>query len=742
MGGQVPVCGASASWLRAAAQMYYALRVSTPNRRFARVLLTMALTGMLAACDDAESLTPPAVTVTRLSDRIRIQTPAAMAEIHFSPYRLVLLNLADASVVTSEHDAGGVFYERANTQYQLTQVRSDREVANGTELTVDTTEGGEATATVRFLTARTVEVTVVPPQSESVTALGDRWDTPDDEVIYGLTERLRDSKPSIGGVLKDDIQPVEVGSLNRRGETVEMFIRPTFSLYAPFYQSSRGYGLNVAGTMAGLFDVAKTDPNTISFHFETGTTAASHTLVFHLFFGPDHATILDEYTALTGRPFVPPGWAFLHWRWRDELAIGPPASLDGVPINAQVAEDVTMYEQLGIPPGVYHFDRPVLQGEFGFARFAWDESRLPNSQAMLASLRARGYRILTWSATWACGSRPDDNGADAKQLGFLAPGSTGTPMCADVGGGSFILDVTNPAMREWWRDKVRDFVASNDISGIKLDRGEEHIPSDATDIWADGRNGREVHNDYPNLQAQIHYDALAAARGTDFLVIARPGYTGTQRYAIFWGGDIPGSQSFGLGPGTDLGLRSCIISQQRAAFMGFPIWGSDTGGYYEFKDREVFARWIEFSAFSGIMEIGGTGNHAPWNMPTQPQYDQELIDIYRRYTQLRAILHDYIVRFAGDAARGMPMVRPLVFLDRSDPTLRDLWDQYLFGPDLMVAPVWKSGQRSRSVYFPSGTWTNYWDRTQQYQGRNTVTQDVPLDTIPVFIRAGAQVPPP
>src|SRR4029453_7378371 len=89
--------------------------------------------------------------------------------------------------------------------------------------------------------------------------------------------------------------------------------------------------------------------------------------------------------------------------------------------------------------------------------------------------------------------------------------------------------------------------------------------------------------------------------------------------------------------------------QQRAAFMGIPIWGSDVGGDYQFKDREVFARWIEFGAFSGIMEIGGTatlidpGTHAPWDMPTEPRYDQEMIDIYRRYTRLRHPLHPHVV---------------------------------------------------------------------------------------------------
>ena len=204
----------------------------------------------------------------------------------------------------------------------------------------------------------------------------------------------------------------------------------------------------------------------------------------------------------------------------------------------------------------------------------------------------------------------------------------------------------------------------------------------------------------------------------------------------------PGSTNFGGGPGTDLGLRAAIIAQERAAFLGYPIWGSDTGGYYQFKDREVFARWIEFSAFSGIMEIGGKGTHAPWAMPTTPAYDQELIDIYVRYTQLRHALQPYIVAAAADAATGLPIVRPMPFVDRTDRRLRDLWDEYLFGPDLLVAPVWHVGDRSRKVVFPRGKWRSYWDANETWTGPRTVTVDVPLDTIPVYVRDGAVVPGP
>ncbi len=670
---------------------------------------------------------------------VRVVTRAVAAEVRRTPFQLRLR--LGRKLLVRERDGGGLFYERGGVAHGLGDVRDVRRIADGVALDVETDEGLPATVILRFTTRRTLEVTLEPPDPAGVTAVGARLHSPASERIYGLTERLRDSPPLVPGVLdqtEDDIRPPEVGSLDRRGETVAMRVLPTFALYAPFYQSSLGYGLAVAGTTFGAFDLAQSHPETIGFRFETGR---DRRLVFLVLAGPDYPTILDEYTNLVGRPLVPPDWAFLHWRWRGELRRGAPGMLDGVPVNADLADDIGRYDALGIPPGVYLFDRPVLVGPYGFDRWEWDTERMPNPRAMLASLARRGYRTMIWSAAWACGGDPGDNGSEAEALGFLAPRG-GTIECQD-GGGRFILDVTNPAAQTWWRDKVAAFLREWGIQGIKLDRGEEHIPSEATDIWSDGRTGREVRNDYVNLQTKIHHDALASAwPDGDFVHITRSGYTGAQRWAIFWGGDIPGSESFGAGPGTDLGLRSAIVSQQRAAFMGVPIWGSDTGGYYQFKDREVFARWLEFSAFSGIMEIGGVGTHAPWDMPTEPRYDQELIDIYRRYVRLRHVLQPYLVAAAREAASGMPIVRPMPFADRKDRKLADLWDQYLFGPDLLVAPVWKVGQRQRTVYLPRGRWRSYWDRSQRFRGRRTITVDVPLGDIPVFVRDGAEVPGP
>jgi alpha-D-xyloside xylohydrolase len=721
--------------------------------RTRRVLVDLALVASVLAPTCARAIEPARAKVRTSRDVVHLATPAAVAEVRRVPFQLRVR--LGRKLLLREQEGGGLFYERAGVVHGLGTVRAARPVApDGVELDVDTDEGGVASVTLRFRTRRTLEVTLVPPDAAGVDAVGARLHSPDTERIYGLTERLRDSPPLSPGVVDqpvDDLRPPEIGSLDRRGEMVEMRVLPTFALYAPFYQSSLGYGLAVAGTTFGVFDLAKGEPETIRFRFETGRDKR---LVFHVFAGPDHPTILDEYTNLVGRPLVPPDWAFLHWRWRgtlrDEREGVPPELLDGVAVNGDFADDVLMYETLGIPPGVYLFDRPVLVGPYGFDRWEWDTARMPNPEAMLASLARRGYHTMIWSAAWACGSDPGDNGMEAQALGYLAPPRPGDTLeCFDLVEGGFILDVTNPGAQAWWRDKVAAFLRRWGIQGIKLDRGEEHIPSEATDTWFDGRTGREVRNDYVNLQTKIHHDALASAwPDDDFVHITRSGYTGAQRWAIFWGGDIPGSENFGFGPGTDLGLRSAIISQQRAAFMGIPIWGSDVGGYYQFKDREVFARWIEFGAFSGIMEIGGTatlidpGTHAPWDMPTEPRYDQEMIDIYRRYTRLRHTLQPYLVAAARDAASGMPIVRPMPFADRKDRRLGDLWDQYLFGPDLLVAPVWKVGERQRTVYLPRGRWRSYWDRSQTFRGRRTVTVDVPLDTIPVFIRDGAEVPGP
>jgi len=548
------------------------------------------------------------------------------------------------------------------------------------------------------------------------------------ERIYGLTERLRDSEVMVeatNGPMVEDMFPVEEGSLDRRGEVVEMFVHPTLSLYNPFHHSSTGFGVWVEDTTPGVYDVGVTDLQRLDFTFETGSTEASRTLTYHVLLGPGHDTIVRHYYALTGDPVRPPDWAFLHWRWRGELPTGEFAELDGELVNADIAEDILAYEQHGIPFGVYLFDRPVLGGggdpyNGGFAIWEWDEERIVNPQHTLDALRDRGMPLAIWWASWAQGDEPGTVGAEAAALGYHA---------ADNG---LVMDWTNPDAVAWWIDRTAGFLSEWGLQGLKLDRGAEQIPDEVDDLWHDGRHGRELHNEFQTLQARVHHDALDQATGGDFVLMPRAGYSGAQQYAVYWGGDTPGT--------SDLGLRMAIIELQRAGFMGFPTWGSDTGGYYEFDDREVFARWLQFSAFTPIMEIGGEGTHAPWDMPTDPAYDEELIEIYRRYVQLHHDLQPYFAAQANAAASsGMPISRAMVFDYPDDPALVDRWDQFLCGPHILVAPVWRSGERSREVVLPEGAWEWLWDRSVTYTGPTTVTVDAPLDTIPVFVRPGFDV---
>jgi alpha-D-xyloside xylohydrolase len=372
------------------------------------------------------------------------------------------------------------------------------------------------------------------------------------------------------------------------------------------------------------------------------------------------------------------------------------------------------------------------RGQLGFTSFDFDPVRFPHSDAMLAALQRRGYHVFVFGAPWALG----DNAVDAEQFGYYAPRN------------NILIDFTNPAAVAWWTQRVQALI-DRGITGMKLDRGElestitelVNVPDQATDIFADGRNGRELKNDYARVFAQVHYNAFAERLGGDFLHYLRAGYAGSQQYGIFWGGDTPGTTTFGLGRPTDLGLRSAILSLARVAFMGFPIWGTDTGGYYQFGDREVFARWLELSAFCPLMEVGGGGAHAPWNMPTQPTYDTEMIDIYRTYVTLHHELLPLIYSLALEAhGSGHPIARPLIFDYPNDANTADLWDEFLLGHDLLVAPVWHTGARSRTVYLPQGTWIDYWNPSSRAQGPQTITADAPLGRLPLYVRAGGILP--
>lgn len=703
-----------------------------------RSIAILALLAAVADCGGSHAHTSDTgATVTLRSAELTVTVDRDPFSISIANRDGVLLAEAPAA------SAGALVYWRAGVEQHLVRTTApiERDGAR-VAFTVETTEGSDAGVALELSDEGTLVVELTPPSPETVSEAGDVFVAPAGERYYGLTERII----SDGRVAPaSEVSPQEVGSLDRRGELVPISIAPTISIYTPFLHSSRGYGLFVDGPMEGAFDVAKTAADRLALRFNFEPSAGSFR--YYVFNGPSHAAILDHYTALTGRPWLPPRWVYTHMRWRDEHASGPTAMLDGVEMNAALVEDVTMYEALGFPsPGWYTFDRPWSSGPAGFCpgegftRFEFDPVRFPNAAQMIASLKARGTRALVWGSPWACGdpNDPRDNIHDAQRDGYLVPHE------------GVHIDFTNPSATAWWQGKVGNFVSSMDIAGFKLDRGDETVPSLSTDIFFDGRNGLELHNDYPRLYVEAYTDVLQAVRPDDWVTVTRPGYAGSQAHGIYWGGDITGANAFGVLQGTDKGLRSALISLQRMAFMGFPNWGTDTGGYYQFKQRDVFARWLEFSALCPLMEIGGGlrigdavgGPHAPWAMPTEPHYDTEMIDIYRTYTWLHHELVPYSYSEAVRAhASGHPIATPLVFEYPDDAAVGDLWDEYLYGPWLLVAPVWRDGARSRDVYLPGDDWADFWDDAAAIRGPVTLAnQQVDLDRLPLYVKLGAIIP--
>jgi alpha-glucosidase (family GH31 glycosyl hydrolase) len=296
-----------------------------------------------------------------------------------------------------------------------------------------------------------------------------------------------------------------------------------------------------------------------------------------------------------------------------------------------------------------------------------------------------------------------------------------------------MADLSNPDAKAYWQEGIARLLKLG-VAAFKLDRGEENIPESGPYKIHDGRSIRENRNAYPAMYVKAAYEIARKYRGDNFLMMPRGAYTGSAPFGVFWGGDIGGTQE---------GLRASIIAVQRAAVMGYPNWGSDTCGYnQQLMEQEVCARWLAFSCFTPIMEVGPTRNLAFWSLPRTPSYDTELIALWRLYARLHVRLADYSYRQAKEANRsGTPIVRPLFLADPKAPAAWKNWQTYLYGPDLLVSPIWEKGKRSQDVYLPAGSqWRDAWHAGRIYSGGQTIHVEAELHQIPLFIRAGASLP--
>ena len=551
------------------------------------------------------------------------------------------------------------------------------------------------------------------------------------EGFYGLMERVVQGSQALSW------EPGMTEALNLRGQTVDLYTLPTVSIYAPFFLSSSGYGVYVETDWPvtyrfGIDESGRSRPEEIAIEVE------GPTLSLLVLPGPTPIDVIERYARITGPTLLPPDFLFGAGRWRD-VCWDLPAFYDGTaydgPYNSMLVEDVLMMDALGIPCSWIVVDRPWASGTYGYGDMNFDDARFPAFESMIDWLDRRGIASLLWLGPWVMDGQRDT----ALERGY------DVPLTIPYLPNAALIDFANPDAAAWWKAELAPLFAAG-IAGFKLDRGEEKPPDGQLfrGAYYDGTDYRAGHNAYPLWFAEAAHDAAVEAGIDDFVSFYRAGWPGMSEVAVAWGGDTDPSA---------WGLRSAIVALQRAAVLNVPIWGSDTGGYNTRPPREVLARWLAFSAFCPIMEVGPTANLAPWSWLTDEStdelseagytfdtvYDEELLAIWALYARVHTDLIGYTYGLAEEAhERGTPIVRPMFAAYPDRPEYIDLWEQYLLGPDLLVRPVWEPGIESVDVHLPEGTWVDAWTG-RAFGGPTAVSVDVPLHVIPVFVRADRDV---
>ncbi|HTY06882.1 MAG TPA: TIM-barrel domain-containing protein [Gemmatimonadales bacterium] len=482
----------------------------------------------------------------------------------------------------------------------------------------------------------------------------------------------------------------------------------------PFFLDLRGYGVWLDTYAEAVFDLGATHGGEFTVRFRDTR------LRLVVIEGPGFPRILERFTGLVGRAKVPPYWAFAPWKSRNWH-----------PDMAAVYEDVDRYRALGLPASVLVLDSPWATN---YNTFLINRLQFTDPGAMVRHIHEQGFKLCLWLTAFIDSetftpSEPElvgkiplteaSNYEDARRRGYFLKAPSGDPYVIRWWKGrGGLIDFTKPAAVTWWQDQVRQAIRAG-ADAFKADGGEgSFVPIP------------DLRTRYSVLYNRALEQLIDGDLKGDGVLFSRSGSVGSHDLPFIWAGD--NQADFG-----DNGLPSVVRAGLNAGLSGISLWTSDLGGYEKDRrtpgDDTVFVRWTEFSAFSPVMEVHSAINLGPWD------YGDQALDIFRRFSRLHMSLFPYRYAAAQESHRtGMPMMRALVLLHPLDSAARAATDEYEFGPDLLVAPVVTPGTR-RDVYLPAGDWIDYWSG-KAFQGPVDLAVDVPLDRVPLYVKAGAILP--
>ena len=509
----------------------------------------------------------------------------------------------------------------------------------------------------------------------------------------------------------------------------------------PFYtglQNGVAYGIFFDNSYRSYFDFGKSSQQRVWFGAEGGE------LNYYFFYGPSLKKILARYADLTGHMPMPPLWALGNQQSR--WSYYPDTMAEAV---------VNEYRKRDLPLDVLHLDIDYMQA---YRVFTWDRERFPNPKTLSDKLRQRGVKLITIvdpgvkyqpvakSAAQVTSITPELEPQDQRyyvfdtglQKDFFQRRKSGDLFVPRVWPGeSVFVDYTLPTARAWWGDLHRAYL-DNGVAGIWNDMNEPADFVDQTgknqiDVVSYDEGEKSTHaknrNVFGLLMARATYEGLERLRPNERpYVITRAAYAGIQRYSTMWTGDTNSTWealALNVPMFTSLGLS------------GEPFVGSDVGGFIGRGNGELLTRAYQISflaPFCRNHKVIDGYDQEPW------RFGKYYEDIIRKYLKLRYQLLPFLYTTLEESHRtGVPLFQPLVLNYQDDPNTYNLDDEFMIGTDLLVAPIVKPDVTRRLVYLPKGTWYDYWTN-KKYEGGTMISVDAPLETVPMFVRAGAIIP--
>jgi len=473
----------------------------------------------------------------------------------------------------------------------------------------------------------------------------------------------------------------------------------------PFYLSNKGYGVFV-NTPAGVsYEIASEKVERCQFSVE------GETLEYLIYGGNSPAEALQKYVASTGFPALPPAWSFGLWLT---------TSFTTDYSEKIVSQFIDGMKERDIPLSVFHFDCYWMEG-LKWCDFVWDKNTFPDPRGMIERYHRRGLKICVWINPYiAQDSYLFDEGV---QNGYLVLKTDGSVWQTDLWqAGMGLVDFTNPAAVKWYQEKLKTLIDTG-VDAFKTDFGER-IPVRGIS-YHDGSDPVRMHNYYTFLYNKAVFALLEKEKGKgEAALFARSATAGSQQFPIHWGGDC--SASYASMAETLRGGLSLMCS-------GFGFWSHDISGFESTATPDLYKRWCQFGLLSSHSRLHGSSSYrVPW------LFDEEAVTVLRTFTKLKCRLMPYIYSLAVEAhTTGMPVTRPMFMEFPDDPACTTLDTEYMLGPDLLVAPVFRADGRV-TYYLPEGRWCNLITRAE-YTGGKWYTETFDYLSLPLLVRERAVI---